>query len=85
MKKIKFFSFQIVLCFSPVGSTLRVRGRKFPALVNCCSIDWFHSWPHDALVRVSRRFVAEIDELGFDESKNKISANIVDSSVLKKH
>ena len=34
-----FFS-QIVLCFSPVGSTLRVRARRFPALVNCTNIDW---------------------------------------------
>ena len=34
-----FFS-KIVLCFSPVGSTLRVRARRFPALVNCTNIDW---------------------------------------------
>ena len=33
---------KVILCFSPVGSTLRVRGRKFPALVNCTCIDWFH-------------------------------------------
>ena len=25
-----------------MGSTLRVRGRKFPALINCTCIDWFH-------------------------------------------
>jgi dynein heavy chain len=31
---------KIVLCFSPVGSTLRVRARRFPALVNCTNIDW---------------------------------------------
>ena len=33
---------KVVLCFSPVGSTLRIRGRKFPAVTNCTSIDWFH-------------------------------------------
>lgn len=33
---------KVILCFSPVGSTLRVRGRKFPALINCTCIDWFH-------------------------------------------
>ncbi|XP_060520898.1 dynein beta chain, ciliary-like [Cylas formicarius] len=54
---------KIVLCFSPVGSTLRVRARKFPALVNCCSIDWFHDWPREALESVSKRFVAEIEVL----------------------
>ena len=31
---------KVILCFSPVGSTLRVRGRKFPAVINCTSIDW---------------------------------------------
>jgi dynein heavy chain len=33
---------KVILCFSPVGNTLRVRGRKFPALTNCTCIDWFH-------------------------------------------
>ena len=33
---------KVVLCFSPVGSTLRVRGRKFPAVISCTCIDWFH-------------------------------------------
>jgi len=54
---------QVVLCFSPVGSTLRVRGRKFPAVTNTTSIDWFHEWPQEALISVSRRFLGEIDLL----------------------
>lgn len=54
---------KIVLCFSPVGSTLRVRSRKFPAIVNCTSIDWFHEWPRSALESVSERFLKEIDVL----------------------
>ena len=53
---------KVVLCFSPVGSTLRVRGRKFPAVVNCTCIDWFHEWPEEALQSVSYRFLSE-DEL----------------------
>ena len=52
---------QVVLCFSPVGSTLRVRARKFPAIVNCTNIDWFHEWPEEALISVSSRFLAEVD------------------------
>ena len=52
---------KVVLCFSPVGSTLRVRARKFPALVNCTSIDWFHEWPNEALVSVSYRFLCEAE------------------------
>ena len=31
----------IVLCMSPVGDLLRVRSRKFPSLINCCTLDWF--------------------------------------------
>lgn len=52
---------KVVLCFSPVGSTLRVRGRKFPALVNCTCIDWFHEWPDEALKSVSYRFLSEVE------------------------
>ena len=54
---------KVVLCFSPVGTTLRVRSRKFPAVTNCTSIDWFHEWPKEALVSVSRRFLSEVDLL----------------------
>ncbi|XP_049878702.1 dynein beta chain, ciliary [Pectinophora gossypiella] len=51
---------KVVLCFSPVGSTLRVRSRKFPALINCTSINWFHEWPQEALVSVAMRFLGEL-------------------------
>lgn len=54
---------KVVLCFSPVGATLRVRSRKFPALVNCTTIDWFHEWPQQALESVSLRFLSEITVL----------------------
>ncbi|KAM5271528.1 dynein axonemal heavy chain 11 [Ctenodactylus gundi] len=52
---------KIILCFSPVGHTLRARARKFPALVNCTGIDWFHAWPQEALVSVSKRFIEEVE------------------------
>ncbi|XP_075070448.1 dynein axonemal heavy chain 11 [Mixophyes fleayi] len=52
---------KVILCFSPVGSTLRVRARKFPAIVNCTAIDWFHEWPQEALQSVSRRFIQDTE------------------------
>lgn len=51
----------IVLCFSPVGSVLRERLRKFPSLVNCTTIDWFRVWPTDGLSGVATRFLSEMD------------------------
>ncbi|OAF71285.1 Axonemal beta dynein heavy chain 17 [Intoshia linei] len=52
---------KVVLCFSPVGSALRVRSRKFPAITNCTSIDWFHEWPKEALLSVSKRFIKDVE------------------------
>ncbi|KAI8812367.1 dynein heavy chain and region D6 of dynein motor-domain-containing protein [Cladochytrium replicatum] len=52
---------KVVLCFSPVGNTLRSRSRKFPAIVNNTTIDWFQEWPEEALNSVASRFVAGFD------------------------
>lgn len=35
---------------SPVGETLRIRTRKFPSMINCCTLDWFSAWPKEALL-----------------------------------
>jgi dynein heavy chain len=51
----------MVLAFSPVGAAFRVRCRKFPGLINCCAIDWFHPWPREALVKVCFRFLDDIE------------------------
>lgn len=58
---------KVVLCFSPVGSTLRVRSRKFPAVTNCTCIDWFHEWPEEALISVSRRFLEDVELLSVSD------------------
>ena len=50
----------IILCMSPVGELLRVRARKFPSLVNCCSLDWFPNWPKEALIEVANKFIKEL-------------------------
>ncbi|KAJ8952271.1 hypothetical protein NQ318_007438 [Aromia moschata] len=55
----------LILTMSPIGDSFRNRVRKFPALVNCCTIDWFQvSLPvlaEDALLAVAERFLGEIE------------------------
>ncbi|XP_076387685.1 dynein axonemal heavy chain 7 [Megachile rotundata] len=51
----------LVIVASPIGSHFRDRIRKFPALVNCCTIDWLQPWPDDALLAVATRFLSAID------------------------
>ncbi|XP_039210552.1 dynein heavy chain 7, axonemal isoform X3 [Crotalus tigris] len=51
----------VVLAMSPIGDAFRNRLRKFPALVNCCTIDWFESWPTDALQAVATRSLGDIE------------------------
>ena len=46
-------NFHIVLTMSPVSNSFRERLRMFPALVNCCTIDWFSGWPREALASVA--------------------------------
>ncbi|KAJ8683862.1 hypothetical protein QAD02_019654 [Eretmocerus hayati] len=51
----------VMLCFSPIGDSFRVRLRMYPSLVNCCTIDWFQIWPEDALEQVALRSTTDID------------------------
>jgi len=46
--------FHLILTFSPVGNNFRSKCRQFPSLINCCTIDYFFTWPKEAL-----RMVAE--------------------------
>nr|CAH8820074.1 unnamed protein product [Trichobilharzia regenti] len=63
---------RVILCFSPVGDKLRLRARRFPALVNCTCIDWFHEWPQEALLSVSERFLEDCPGLS-DEVRKSVS------------
>jgi dynein heavy chain len=53
-------SLHVCLCFSPVTDSFRRRAIRFPALVNCTTIDWFQAWPEEALLSVSQRFLADV-------------------------
>jgi dynein heavy chain len=51
----------IVLAMSPIGDAFRSRLRMFPSLISCCTIDWFHAWPSDALEMVANKFLEELE------------------------
>lgn len=74
----------VVLAFSPVGSTFRIRARRFPALVNCTAIDVFHPWPREALVSVAQRFLDDVD-LGSPSIKSQLALHMAEEhlSVMK--
>ena len=42
-----------VVAMSPLGDQFRLRVRAFPALITCCTLDWYTPWPSEALVSVA--------------------------------
>ncbi|XP_071616680.1 dynein axonemal heavy chain 3 [Heliangelus exortis] len=62
----------IVLAMSPIGDAFRNRLRMFPSLINCCTIDWFQTWPTDALEMVANKFLEDV-ELDDDIRKEVVS------------
>ncbi|NXA07095.1 DYH3 protein, partial [Sapayoa aenigma] len=62
----------IALAMSPIGDAFRNRLRMFPSLINCCTIDWFQTWPTDALEMVANKFLEDI-ELKDDIRKEVVS------------
>ncbi|KAG9402276.1 hypothetical protein AC1031_006904 [Aphanomyces cochlioides] len=49
----------VVLSMSPVDRRFSERCRQFPALVSGCTIDWYLSWPQEALIAVSKGFMED--------------------------
>jgi dynein heavy chain len=67
-----------VVCMSPIGEIFRARLRQFPALVNCCTIDWFSAWPDEALRSVASTFLSDLPELA---DNHKLLDGLVTSCV----
>ena len=50
-------NFHVVLAMSPISDTFRSFIAKFPGLMACCTINWMHQWPDDALNFVAYRYI----------------------------
>ena len=46
----------VVLALSPAGGRFRQRCRMNPALINCCTIDWYDEWDKEAMLSVADVF-----------------------------
>ncbi|XP_066590873.1 dynein axonemal heavy chain 1-like [Prorops nasuta] len=60
-----------IFTMSPIGEIFRARIRQFPALVNCCTIDWFSPWPETALQSVGLQFLSGIKDDSITEDVMK--------------
>ncbi|KAI8926816.1 dnah1 protein [Entophlyctis helioformis] len=66
ISRVRFY-LHVIICMSPIGDAFRNRLRMFPSLVNCCTIDWFSTWPEDALRSVAANSINEISDLGSEQ------------------
>ena len=62
----------LVICMSPVNPLFPIRARNFPGIINGCTIDWFLSWPEEALVAVSNGLVGNFKIECDDEVKDSL-------------
>lgn len=51
--------------------------RRFPGLINCTSVDFFHPWPRQALISVAARFLEDV-ELGEASVKESLAVHMAE-------
>ncbi|XP_069879248.1 LOW QUALITY PROTEIN: dynein axonemal heavy chain 14 [Dipodomys merriami] len=54
-----FKNLHICLVMSPAGSQFRQTCRRYPSMVNSCTIDWYQRWPEEALLLVANSYLRE--------------------------
>lgn len=54
----------VIICVSPENGKFHDMLRDYPSFINCCTLDWFHSWPDDGMQSISQRLLTED---GFDQ------------------
>lgn len=51
--------------------------RRFPGLINCTAVDFFHPWPRQALISVAARFLEDV-ELGDPSVKESLAVHMAE-------
>ena len=57
--------------------TVCTGARRFPGLINCTSVDFFHPWPRQALISVAARFLEDV-ELGDLSVKESLAVHMAE-------
>lgn len=71
----------MVICMSPVGEDFRRRLRTFPSLVNCTTIDWFLSWPEEALISTANSHFKDAMKIDDDVLRKSLVDMSVDMQI----
>ena len=66
----------VIFALGPFSDFFRRSIANFPALLNCCTINYFHQWPDDALNFVSKKAVLKDVEFREGEMEACISLSL---------
>lgn len=56
---------------------MSIGARRFPGLINCTAVDFFHPWPRQALISVAARFLQDV-ELGDMAVKESLAIHMAE-------
>ena len=75
----------IVLTMSPAGSKLRRRCRMNPALISCCTLDWYEEWPREAELRVAEVYFQSTEFVAGDTADIEVREDAIVLVILIYH
>lgn len=65
----------LVICSPPGGTSLLQQGKRFPAIISGCTVNWILPWPKESLTEIARSFLGPL-ELEGGEAKQTLAALI---------
>ncbi|KAG8123326.1 hypothetical protein E2320_018704, partial [Naja naja] len=62
----------IVLTVNPTGLVFRQYLQIYPAIVNCCTVDWYENWPEEALCHVAKSYFSQSETFRNENVKDTL-------------